>query len=395
MARQAKTNLATVTARKRLDPRDDPYFTQIAPRKTLGYVRPEVGAGSWVVREVIDGKRKTRTLGIADDVETADGEKILTYQQALAAATKPLASTPKARGLTVKAAFEPYLKTLAGRSDHAKETEQRAEKWIYPALGGYRVNRLTKGQIEAWQVGMVREDPDDPDVRRRSQDSANRVLTILKAALNHAFANDSNGIPTDKAWRTVKPFRNVGGAREDDFEPVHVRKLIAEAAQFDKAFADLCAAAYLTGARLGELTALLVRHFDAERALLMVPTGKSGYRPVTLSTEGVAFFRKLTDNRPPRAVLLPRADGDRWGKSEQHRPFKRAAAAAGLPASASFFTLRHSYISRAIESLMPLSLIAENCGTSLTMIQRYYAHVLAKTRKATIDATAPKFRWIK
>ena len=41
---------------------------------------------------------------------------------------------------------------------------------------------------------------------------------------------------------------------------------------------------------------------------------------------------------------------------------------------------------------MPLSLIAENCGTSLLMIQRNYAKVLAKTRSATIERTAPKLR---
>ena len=154
-------------------------------------------------------------------------------------------------------------------------------------------------------------------------------------------------------------------------------------------------AAFLTGARYGELGALLVRHFAADRALLMIPEGKTGARPVTLSAEAVAFFSRITAKRPANAILLPRADGNTWGKSEQHRPFKRAAAAAGLPASASFYTLRHSHISRAIESLMPLSLIAENCGTSLTMIQRNYAHVLAKTRKATIDATAPKLRRVK
>jgi integrase len=94
-------------------------------------------------------------------------------------------------------------------------------------------------------------------------------------------------------------------------------------------------------------------------------------------------------------VLLPRADGDRWGKSEQARPFKRAAALAGLPASASFYSLRHSHISRAIESGMPLSLLAENTGTSLSMIQRNYAKVLAATRREVLQATAPKLRRVK
>ena len=109
----------------------------------------------------------------------------------------------------------------------------------------------------------------------------------------------------------------------------------------------------------------------------------------------MSFFTRLTKGRSDAAVLLPRSDGDRWGKSEQARPFKRAAAAAGLPVTASFYTLRHSHISRAIEAGMPLSLVAENCGTSLLMIQRNYAKVLSATRRQSIEATSPKLRLVK
>ena len=116
---------------------------------------------------------------------------------------------------------------------------------------------------------------------------------------------------------------------------------------------------------------------------------------MTLAPEAVAFFKRLTEGRPPHAVLLPREDGAAWGKSEQHRPFKRAAALAKLPKSASFYSLRHSYISRAIENQMPLSLIAEQAGTSLLMIERNYQHVLAHARKDMIARTAPTLRRVK
>jgi hypothetical protein len=93
--------------------------------------------------------------------------------------------------------------------------------------------------------------------------------------------------------------------------------------------------------------------------------------------------------------LLPRADGNLWGKSEQARPFKRAAALAELPSSASFYTLRHSHISRACEAGMPLNLLAENVGTSLRMIETNYAKFLAKARRKLIEATSPKLRRVK
>jgi len=396
MARQAKSNIRTRTARLKLTARREPYYTQLTPGLTLGYRRLAAGAGLWIRRELVDGDYLYADLGIADDAGPADGRDVLTFEQAAKAATAPVA--PVGAPVTVARAVTAYLddfKTRKGEAAH-KEAKQRADKHIAPTLGRHRVDRLTKRQIEEWLAGMVKEDTEeDADASRRSRDSANRILTILKAALNHAFADDANTIPTDKAWRTVKAFKGVGGARADHFDATQVRKLIAEAAKFDKPFANLCEAGYLTGTRYGELAELHVRDFDEARALLLIPDGKTGARPVTLSAEGVAFFKRMTHKRPDAAVLLPRADGDQWGKSEQARPFKRAAKAAGLPASASFYALRHSHISRAIEAGMPLTLVAENCGTSLLMIQKNYGKVLASIRRDTINATAPRLRRVK
>lgn len=395
MARTANNvKLDSKTARAKLAPRKEPYYHQITPGLCLGYVRHGSGGpGSWIRRELVGGLYKRRPLGGADDIAQADGRDVFTFDQARKAAGA--AVTPTGARLTVRMAVAAYLAALAGRSAHAVEAKQRADKHILPTLGAHRVDRLTKGQIEQWLGGMVRErDDQDPDARRRSQDSANRVLTILKAALNHAFADDANAIPTDGAWRRVKPFQKVEAAREDHFEATQVRTLIAKAATFDRAFANLCEAGYLTGARYGELAAIEVHDFDPRRATLLIRKGKTGARVVTLADEGVAFFKRLAGKRAD-AVLLPRADGDRWGKSEQARPWKRAARLAELPASSSFYTLRHSHISRAIEAGMPLSLVAENCGTSLTMIERNYAKVLAATRRETIERTAPRLRRVK
>jgi integrase len=397
MARRAiDYALHSKTARAKLAPRPKPYYRQIAPGVTLGYFRKDSGPGSWQVRELVAGDYRYRTIAAADDVGRADGRDILTFEQAQAKATasEPTATKPAGK-LTVAHTLDAYLTVLEGRGTYAKDTRQRADKHIIPVLGNIRVDRLTKTQIEEWLAGLVRDDPDDSDARRRSQDTANRVLTIFKAALNLAFSDESNGIPTDAAWRRVKPFKAVGGAREDHFDATQVRRLIAKAADTDRAFANLIEAGYLTGARYGELVALDVRDFDAARSLLIVTKGKTGARIVSLTAESVGFFGRVTKDRPPAAVLLPRADGARWGKSWQARPFKGAAKAAELPASASFYTLRHSYISRAIESGMPLSLLAENCGTSLAMIQKNYAKVLASTRGAFVEATSPKLRRVK
>jgi hypothetical protein len=48
-------------------------------------------------------------------------------------------------------------------------------------LGTVRGARLAKEQIESWRAGMLREDgADDPDGRRKSANTANRVLKISR-----------------------------------------------------------------------------------------------------------------------------------------------------------------------------------------------------------------------
>jgi hypothetical protein len=51
---------------------------------------------------------------------------------------------------------------------------------------------------------------DDIDEVRRRRSTANRLLTVLKAALNHAFHEGK--VSTDDAWRKVKPFREADAA---------------------------------------------------------------------------------------------------------------------------------------------------------------------------------------
>src|SRR5690242_17647230 len=196
MGRRATTVLDSKTSRMKLKPRKQPYYVQIAPRVTLGYVRRDPPPGTWVVREKTeDGQYRREAIGTADDVGFADGRAIISYLQAREQAANggPGAgdAASSSEPLTVKRAIESYLKAFETRkgSVAAKEARQRAEKHIYGVLGKKRVTRLTKRDIEEWLGGMVREDPEDEDARRRSQDSANRILTILKAALNHAFAD--------------------------------------------------------------------------------------------------------------------------------------------------------------------------------------------------------------
>ncbi len=46
-----------------------------------------------------------------------------------------------------------------------------------------------------------------PRRERRRKSTANRILTILKAALNRSWRDGH--VASDRAWRRVEPFKNV------------------------------------------------------------------------------------------------------------------------------------------------------------------------------------------
>src|SRR6476661_4578752 len=91
MARRAKDyQITSKTARSKLIAREKPYYRQLAPRVTLGYVRRASGPGSWIRRESVGpGKFVRRTIGTADDLALPDGKNVLSYEQAVKAAGAP------------------------------------------------------------------------------------------------------------------------------------------------------------------------------------------------------------------------------------------------------------------------------------------------------------------
>jgi integrase len=110
-----------------------------------------------------------------------------------------------------------------------------------------------------------------------------------------------------------------------------------------------------------------------------------------LQTSAADFLSKVSQGRDPRDFLFVRSDGRRWKKSDQTRPIKEALTAAGLSIEGSIYALRHTYISRAIEGRVPLNIIADNCGTSVRMIEKTYAKILAEKRREFIELGAPSF----
>ncbi len=412
MARTVRdANLDSRTGRSRLRARGRPYFRAIEPGLHLGYRKPLSGPGKWVARHYIgDHNYENETLAIADDFSDADGVAVLNFHQAQTLArSRMVARAHKAAGktkpLTVADAIESYLTYLESkRSRSGREARYAADAFILPVLGAVEINALTPEQVRAWHSKLAKaparvrtkkgqkqhfKSTDDPENERRRKSSVNRILTILKAALNLVAHDKPKSIPSDAAWRRVKPFQGVDSARIRYLTLDEVKQLLAACSP---AFQRLVRGALETGARYGELCALTVADFNADSGTIAIRQSKSDKpRHIVLTDEGATFFASITKDRPSDAPTFLKDDDQAWVRDHQKDPIAEACDLAKIK-PANFHVLRHTWASHAVMNGVPLLLVAKNLGHSTTrMVEKHYGHLAPSYVADAIKAGAPRF----
>lgn len=399
MARTIRNaRLENRTQRLKLE-RERIHWHSVSEGVALGYRRAREGFGTWYLRVLADraeGRYETKRIGRADDHEDADGREIFTYFDAAQRARELVSKArDKARGgasapLTVSQAVADYLEWFKlHRKSHA-QTENTLTAHVLPRFGRELVADLSPRDISKWHEKLATtpararsargakaqchqaQDLKDPNVARARKASANRILTVFRAALNHAWR--AGHVASDNAWRRVKPFHNVGEPRVRYLERAEAVRLINASA------GDLhnlvCAALY-SGCRLGELTALCVEDYHADSATVHVRDSKSGRpRHINLNAEGEAFFAAITAGRPGAEVMLLKADGSPWGLNHHVKPLLAGCAAAKIEPAISFHILRHTYASWLVMSGAELQVVSESLGhADMRITQRHYGHL--------------------
>jgi integrase len=387
MARSVRARIETRSARLRLAGRKEPYWQTIERGLAVGYYRARRGgAGTWSARVLLEGRYKLEALATADDHTDADGETVLDWRQVQAAARAWAAKQTGNGPCTVKTACQDYVADLRARKGEraAKEADGRLKKHLLLVLGERRLADLTAAELTAWRNSLVAdEDEEDEDKVRRSRDTANRLLSFVKAALN--LARNSGRVADDSAWRTVKPFQGVGAARKIILSDAELQRLVDACGP---GLRELVLLGAWTGARSGELAGARVRDFDRDEATLHV-TGKTGSRDVYLAPPALALAKRLASGKRPADPLVTTAAGGPWTKSLHYRPFGEAVATAGLDDATTFYSLRHTFISRALKALVPVKAVADQCGTSMAMIERHYAKFIPSDLASYAAAAAP------
>jgi integrase len=402
-------DLETREARRKLKQRTLPYWTRLSEGLHLGYRRNAHGQGKWVVRHYLGKVRSTyrgqdsikdyekRTFAEADDYSDANGVSILTFDQAQARARELLNERviTKVGPYTVQRCIADYVAFLKTQGKDHKGAETRANALIVPELGRVEVAALTSAQLRQWLSDVahsgarLRTASGQPqrfkpitDERARKT-TANRILSIFKAALNHAYREER--VASRDAWTRVKPFPGVSGVRLRYLSIAEAKRLINTSGGDLR---TLVQCALQTGCRLSEILRLTVGDFNKDTGTVHVRQSKSGKeRHVVLTDEGATFFDQLCAGRMGDERLLTL-----WNKSAVSRQMREAVARAHIFPSITFHGLRHTWASLAIMNGVPLQVIAQNLGhVDTRMVEHHYGHMARSHVVDAIRAGAPRF----
>ena len=415
MARKVRDALIdTREARSKLKARGKPYWRATGDQGLhLGYRKLKARAGTWWARHYLGGQAYAiESVGAADDLIDADGVKVFDYWQAQAKTREQKAARAGTAGektgpYTVNRALDDYLDYLRseGRTPAAvKDAKYRIEAFIRPTLGAVECAALRPKQLRDWRTDIAKAGPrlrtvsEERQKHRKTKDerarkaSANRILTTLKAALNHAF--DEERVSSNKAWgRRVKPFENVDAARPGYLKIDEAQRLLNAC---DSDFRRLVQAALQTGARYGQIANLKVGDFNPDVGTIDFRSrkgrGKEKVYSCVLSDEGKQFFKQVSAGRAGNDLIFTKADGSAWGKSIQTRPMREACRRAKIVPALGIHQLRHTWASHAVMNGTPLLVVAKNLGHADTrMVERHYGHLAKDYIVDAIRAGAPKF----
>lgn len=383
--------LGTAESRANLTVQLEPYWATITPGTALGYYKGERDR-SWFVRQRTGGRYVKTRIGTPDDHAVADGEVVLSHSQALnkALTLQVEQRTPQPRhygdGMTLNEVMRRYIEDYLPGKGSQKLTEQQWKRHIEPGIGRKLVTALDDSDLRKWVKGLITKppairgkaqpfDPNDPEQLRQRKATANRTLTMVKAALTRAWKHDRD-FPKDLPtyWTKVEPFALGEEPEPRMLDTSEVKRLLKEA---DPDLKTLLQGALMTGARRGELIALTVRAYDPATRTLRIyqsKTGKTLTQPLT--PEGAELFDSLTVGRDPDAPLFTRADGRGWARGDAIRPMRAAVEAAKLE-DVSFKTMRATYGKMLLVATKDIELVAKALGHSDSRVTRkHYARYL-------------------
>ena len=275
--------------------------------------------------------------------------------------------------LTLAEFCENYLKRYeAVRSPVSVQTLRWRLARPLAEFGDVELQALRTGEIATWEASL-------PPRFRHAVVRALRQVLDAAVAWEYLARNPAKGTGQNPAPSVIERVA---------LEPVQVEALAAELGPVYGVAAIVGAWCYL---RPAELLGAERRDVDLDNGLLHVRGTKTlrSVRAVPLPLRAREALAELPARLSSR-LLFPGPSETRYDlRNFRCREFYPAVEAAGLPESVTPYTLRHSGISWALASGIPASDVAKFGGTSVTMLERVYHHLLegsAEAARQRLDA---------
>ena len=223
--------------------------------------------------------------------------------------------------------------------------------------------------FNTWALGLLTE--------TSGKATANKAIGTLKAAISRA---DIDG-PVTK----LRKFKEDKATEADQavvLTAAQVHVLLDTAKDMDRELWRLVRLLWLTGARPSEITDAAHPALKGGRLTL---SGKTGTRHITLRPAVAAAIKDTIDGTKDYLVEITNQPTHiaqfryRWNKLV-------AACGTDIPDGTTLYALRHSFITQALYSSVPVFAVAAHCGTSVEMISRTYGHVLAELQAESFAA---------
>jgi nucleotide-binding universal stress UspA family protein len=379
-------DLSKVKDRDGLKVQREPHWQRLRAGCFLGYRRSKQGAkGTWIAR-IYDAETCKYHLKTLGDFGTLAGNEMFAAAKKQAEALADL--------LEAGGEVRPEVETVADACrEYAKdrpEAGQRFERYVYrDAIANVKLDKLRRRHLLDWRTRLektpaaVSRNKSGPKLTRvRAPSTLNRDMAILRAALRKVKVH---GTPnTEAAWQEALQSIKKADRRRTLYLGREQRRALL--AVIDPDAAPFVQALCLLPLRPGALASLTAGDFDKRTAELTVSKDKAGEsRRIKLPAEASKLLASQLQDKLPTAPLFRRANGQPWSKETWKIPINRAVAAAGLPAGATAYTLRHSTITDLVTAGLPLLTIAQISGTSAEMIERHYGHLVCDAAVKALD----------
>jgi integrase len=253
---------------------------------------------------------------------------------------------------------------LWSEGEHAESTRVWYESHLKPLLAykkfaSRRVADITPSDISAWVAS-----------RKLGQSTKRGAITVVKSL--YSFAEKNCRIKNDQIRHMERPpMKRRQAATEDQ------RKQIMDEVK-DEEFQDFLTAVMESGCRPGEImrmTGDMVNLEDGVATFHGKTSGETGKDRVVYLTESLRELLRKLIGRHGSDILFLNTEGNPWDRNAVRCRFRRLRAKLGIKGVVCY-SLRHAYVTDALEAGVPIAQVAELAGHSDTKtVSATYSHL--------------------